>query len=154
MASAAAAPVKAESVAAVKQEAPVPAANGPSAVKAEPFNGSSEVSLAAPAAASAGLPAHQQDTKLPQEAAQGEAGMQNGVPAVKPEEELKQEGIAQTGHESEEESDLEDEEEEHDNQVWSGDIVDGLKIQQFAGAEVRLRCSILAHTCLIFPGHL
>ncbi len=103
-------------------------------MKAEPLNGSSEMSLAAPAAA-AGLPAHQQDGKGPQEAAQGEAGMQNGVAAVKPEEELKQEGTAHTGHESEEESDLEDEDEEHDNQVWSlslpiklGDIADGLRI--------------------------
>ncbi len=139
LASAAAAPVKAEPEAAVKQEAPIPAANGPSAVKAEPLNGASEISLAAPAAA-AGLPAQQQDTQVPQEPAQGEAGMQNGAPAVKPEEELKQEGTAHTGHESEEESDLEDEEEEHDNQVWSlrlpgklGDTPDGLKIQQLLG---------------------
>ena len=45
--------------------------------------------------------------------------MQNGISAVKPEEEGKPagEGNGQTGHESDEESELEDEEEEHDDQV-------------------------------------
>ena len=132
-ASAAAVPrpaVKAEPEAAVKQEAPVPAANGAVAVKAEPFNRPSASARLAPppaAAAAAGLHAHQDHT-LPEEGAQGdvvkaepdakaEASMTNGVPAVKPEEEQKQEGTAHTGHDSEEESELEDEDEEHDNQV-------------------------------------
>ena len=132
-ASAAAVPipaVKAKPETAVKQQAPVPAANGALAIKAEPFSRpSASAGLAAPpaTAAAAGSCAHQDHT-LPEKGAQGdvvkaepdakiEASMQNGAPAVKPEEEQKQEGTAHTGHDSEEESELEDEDEEHDNQV-------------------------------------
>ena len=126
---AAGAPVKAESESGVKQEAPIPAVNGDPAVKAEPLNGASgSAGLVAPAAAAAGLLAHQQNHKLPEETAQnigvkaepdakGEASMQNGAPAAKPAEDIREEGTAHTGHESEEESDLEDEEDEHENQV-------------------------------------
>ncbi len=123
---------KEESTASVEQEDSSLAADGGLAPKPEPLNGQAgRPDDAGAAASAAGIsPDHQQAKQISGESAQGAAvkvepgkaevaGMQNGISAVKPEEEGKPagEGNGQTGHESDEESELEDEEEEHDDQV-------------------------------------
>lgn len=108
-----------------KQEGPSTAANRSSAVKAEPLNGKAELVTAAAGSQS------NQHVEMAEGSAQikaepdakAEAGMQNGLSAAKPEqkdESQKQDGtgMVNAGHESDDESDLEDEEEEHEDQVW------------------------------------
>lgn len=122
-----------ELTAAVKQEDPSTAANGGLALN-EPLNGQAGRPGDAGAAASAAGAGPDQAMQILEESAQGaavkaapakeeNAGMQNGITAVKPKEGDKQagEGNGQAGHESDEESDLEDEEEEHDDQVCAAE---------------------------------